>query len=427
LRDRLIRLIGAGQVNIATQALDDASARVSRYLLAQLVVNIAYGIIAGAGLYFLRVPDPLLWGIVAALLRYIPYLGIWIAALMPAAMAFAVEPGWIKVPTIFGLYFGIDLLVYNLVEPFLYGTSTGVSPFAILLAAVFWTWLWGPVGLLLATPLTVCLVVIGRYVPSLEFLSVMLSDEPVLKAETRFYQRMLAMDLEEATHIAEEFLKGKSLEALADEVIVPALTLAERDRHRGKLDEAHEEFLFQNTRLLAEDMAERADDVIEGNNSPRSRNGPRESACHINGDAVSEATVLCIPARDEADEIAALMLAQLLNKRGVKARALSAHSLAGECLQEVDRDQTRLACIIAVPPLGYTHARYLCRRLRSQFPTLKLVAAILTGRDVEEIKNRKPAIPADELATSLKQAFTAICSLAQTSTPHSEEAVLAAR
>jgi predicted PurR-regulated permease PerM len=426
LRDRLIRLIGAGKVNVATQALDDASERVSRYLLAQLIVNIAYGMLAGLGLYFLRVPDPLLWGIVAALLRYIPYLGIWIAALMPAAMAFAVEPGWIKVPAIFGLYFGIDLLIYNLVEPFLYGTSTGVSPFAILLAAVFWTWLWGPVGLLLATPLTVCLVVIGRYVPSLEFLSVMLSDEPVLKAETRFYQRLLAMDLEEATHVAEEFLKGKSLEALDDEVIVPALTLAERDRHRGKLDEAHEQFLFQNTRLLAEDMAERAEDVIEGNTSPRTCNGNKEPVPRTNGSDGSEPEVLCIPARDEADEIAALMLAQLLNKKGVTARALSAHALASECLQEVDQGQTRLACIVAVPPLGYTHARYLCRRLRSQFPALKLVAAILTERDVEEIKNRKPAIPADELVTSLKQAVTAICSLAHTSTKHSEEAVLAA-
>src|SRR5947209_4727111 len=167
----------------------------------------------------------------AALMRYVPCLSIWIPAAMPAMVAFAVEPGWIRLPIVFVLYFGIDLLMYNFVEPLLYGTSTGVSPMAILVAAVFWTWLWGPVGLLLATPLTVCLVVIGRYVPSLEFLSVMLSDEPVLKPETRFYQRLLAMDLEEATEVAAEYMKGRSLEEFYDQVAIPALILAEQDRH----------------------------------------------------------------------------------------------------------------------------------------------------------------------------------------------------
>jgi len=167
LRDRLIRLVGAGDVQLTTQALDDAAQRLSRYLLAQLVINVAFGTLAGIGLYFIGVPDPLLWGIVATLLRYIPYLGIWIAAAMPALLAFAVEPGWVKMPVIFGLYAGIDLVMYNFAEPYLYGSSTGLTPLAILLAAVFWTWLWGPMGLLLATPLTVCLAVIGRYVPSL--------------------------------------------------------------------------------------------------------------------------------------------------------------------------------------------------------------------------------------------------------------------
>ena len=424
LRDRLIRLMGDGRVNVTTQALDDAAVRVSRYLMAQLLVNVAFGLAAGVGLYFIGVPDPLLWGIVAALLRYIPYLGIWIAALMPAAMAFAVDPGWIKVPMIFGLYFGIDLLVYNLIEPMLYGTSTGVSPFAILVAAVFWTWLWGPVGLLLATPLTVCLVVLGRYVPSLEFLSVMLSDAPVLKPEIRFYQRLLAMDLEEATEVAEEFLKGKSLEDLDDQVIIPALSLAEKDRHRGKLDEPREHFIFENVRLLAEDLAERSEDLIAGNNSPKPPR-PNEPVRQPNGKTECEAEVLCIPARDEADEIATLMLAQLLNKRGIATKALSANALAAECLEEVGRGLTRVACITAVPPLGYTHTRYLCRRLRAQFPELKLVAAILTEREVAEVKKRLPAIPADEIASSLKEALTAVVALATASNEHSQQPAMA--
>src|SRR5262249_43403188 len=232
LRDRVIRLGGARRVHATTRMLDDASRRVSRYLLNQLVINAAYGASTAVGLYFIGVPNPFLWGLVAALLRYIPYLGIWIAAAMPAALAFAVEPGWVKVPVVFGLYFGIDLIMYNFVEPLLYGNSTGLSPLAILVAAVFWTWLWGPVGLLLSTPLTVCVVVLGRHIPQLWFIRILLSDEPVLSPETRLYQRLLAMDLEEATEIAEEFLKDKPLDEFYDRVIVPTLSLAEEDRHR---------------------------------------------------------------------------------------------------------------------------------------------------------------------------------------------------
>ena len=413
LRNRLIRLVGDGQVNVATQALDDAAQRLSRYLLAQLVINVSFGALAGIGLYLVGVPNPFLWGLVAALLRYIPYLGIWIAAALPAAMVFAVDPGWVKVPMIFGLYFGIDLLMYNFVEPLLYGSSTGISPVGILAAAVFWTWLWGPLGLLLATPLTVCVVVLGRYVPNLEFLEILLSDEPVLKPEIRFYQRMLAMDLEEATGVAEEFLKGKSLEELDDVVIIPALSLAEEDRHRGKLDDERQQFIFENTRMLVEDLGERSDELAAGNNSKnREENKDVQAAAKVSLDP--EPSVYCIPARDEADEIAALMLAQLLAKRGVNAKALSCTALAGECLAQVEKGQAKIACIALVPPFGYMHARYICRRLRAQFPDLRLIVAVLTERDVEEVKRRLPSISADEVTSSLKQALTAILSFLPT-------------
>jgi len=295
---------------------------------------------------------------------------------------------------------------------------------AILLGTVFWTWLWGPLGLLLATPLTVCLVVIGRYVPSLEFLSVLLSDEPVLTPETRFYQRMLAMDLEEATEIAEQFLKGKSLEDLADSVIIPALSLAEEERHRGKLDEVRQQFIFQNTRLLVEDLAERADDIIAGNESPRPRPANQEKLPPKNPPPPGPPDVVCLPARDEADEIAALMLAQLLTKRGVHARAFSSVALAGECMEEISRSGAKVACVAMVPPYGYMHGRYLCRRLRAQFPELKLVAAVLTERDLDEIKRRQPSLAADELAASLKQALTAILSLLPAANNHCQEPVV---
>lgn len=411
LRDRLIRLGGARRVNLTTKVLDDAAERVSRYLLAQLVVNVTFGVLAGVGLYFIGVPNPVLWGILAALFRYIPYLGIWVAATMPAAVAFAVEPGWAKIPEVAGLYIGIDLLMYNLVEPLLYGSSTGVSPLAILVAAVFWTWLWGPVGLLLATPLTVCVVVIGRHVPNLGFLQVLLSDEPALPVHTRFYQRLLAIDLEEATEVAAEFLEGKTLEDLFDQVIIPALSLAEEDRHQGKLDDAQRRSIFQNARILLEDVVERAPELREGNHvrkTPSAGKPAPESKATAAEDA---ANVICIPARDEADELAAMMLAELLRQRGIRAQALSAGALASESLEKVEQAHPKIAAVAAVPPSGYLHARYLCRRLHAQFKGLKLIGAILTEGDVNEVKRRQPPLDADELASSLHQVVAHVLGL----------------
>jgi len=425
LRDRLIRVVGASKLHVTTQALDDATHRVSRYLQAQLFINVVFGIAAGIGLYFLRVPNPWLWAMVAALFRYVPYLGIWVAAIMPAAISFAVDAGWMKPFEIFGLYLGIDLLIYNFVEPLLYGNSTGISPFAILVSAVFWTWLWGPVGLLLATPLTVCLVVIGRYVPSLEFLSVVLSDEPVLPPATRFYQRMLAMDVDEARHVAQEFLKGKSLEELYDRVIIPALTLAEEDRHNGHLDEAREEFIFQNTRLLLRDVYERTDAIVSRGADAKDDEKPADAERQEKTPAAAELTVITIPARDEADELAALMLEQLLAKRGIPVRTVCAGSLASECLEEVGRENFKVACVCAVPPRGYIHTRYLCKRLHAEFPNLKVIAAILNEGDVQRIRKRQPAIPADEFATSLEQAVAEIISLSGTENSAQEEQALA--
>ncbi len=411
LRDRLLRLAGAQRINVTTKLLDDAAQRVSRYLLAQLVINVGFGVLAGIGLYFLRVPNPFLWAMLAALLRYIPYLGIWIAAIMPAAVALAVDPGWLKIPAVFGMYFGIDLCMYNFAEPLLYGSSTGISPLAILVAAVFWTWLWGPVGLLLATPLTVCVVVIGHHVPNLEFLTILLSDEEVLSPHARFYQRMLAMDLDEATELAEQYLKNdKPLEQLFDEVIVPALSMAEQDRHRGKLDDIRQQFIFQNTRSLVEDLAERADDLVTANGA-KNRQTKSDKRRETEGDPPGHVQVLCIPARDEADEIASVMLAELLGRRGIQAKVLSSGVLASEAVGSAERTGPLVAFVAAVPPFGYLHARYLCRRLKSQFKRMRLVAAILTEGDVNEVRQRKPPIPAEELCSSLQQALAQVVSL----------------
>jgi predicted PurR-regulated permease PerM len=418
LRDRLIRLAGSRQVNLTTNVLDDAAQRVSRYLLAQFVVNSAYGILTGALLYFIQVPNPLLWAMLAGIFRYIPYLGIWIAAIMPAAVAFAVKPGWLEVPIIFGVYFGVDLLMYNFAEPLLYGSSTGLSPLAILVAAVFWTWLWGPAGLLLATPLTVCVVVIGRHVPNLTFLQVLLSDEPVLHPKTRFYQRMLALDLDEAKQVCDEFLKTKPLDELYDEVIVPALRMAEDDRHGGKLDEEQEQFIFQNTRRLVEETAERAKNLL-GNGSLANEAATSKIRIEFTGPV----QVVCVPARDEADELAALMLKELLQRHGLAAKLMQAGRSPGKLLADVDREKPKIVCVLAVPPFAYMHSRYVCRRLRHQFPQLKIVSAILTGNGKRESAPIQRPSAANETARNLKQAVSKIVSLAQVRpTPAAEHA-----
>src|SRR5436305_430348 len=215
----------------------------------------------------------------------------------------------------------------NFAEPMLYGSTTGIPPVAILIAAVFWTWLWGGIGLLLSVPLTVCLVVMGRYFPSLQFLAILFSDEEVLRPEIKFYQRMLSMDLDEAREIAQDFLKekGTSVEDLEDKVMIPALIMAEEDRHRGLLDEEHQRFFFENTRMLLEDISEA---VADGKDPEALKPRRSDAEPEITEPPLEEAQVFCIPARDEADEIAARMIALLLNQRGTPARLLSSDSLA---------------------------------------------------------------------------------------------------
>jgi predicted PurR-regulated permease PerM len=202
MRERLIGLIGPRRINVTTQALGEAAYRVSRYLYMQLVVNACFGVPFAIALYFIGIPNALLWGLLGTLLRFIPYAGVWAAAALPTVLAFAIFDGWTQVAWVLGVFIVLELILVNVVEPWLYGRSAGLSPIAIIAAALFWTWLWGPVGLLLATPLTVCVAVIGRYIPELGYLNVLLGVEPVLPPEARFYQRLIALDQEEASEYA---------------------------------------------------------------------------------------------------------------------------------------------------------------------------------------------------------------------------------
>jgi len=402
LRDRVLRLVGLGRLSLTTQALDDAAGRVSRYLLMQLVVNVTYGVPLGIGLYLIGVPNAFLWGLMATLLRFIPYVGPWIAAIFPLALAFAVDPGWSMLLLSGGLFVVLELLSNNVVEPWLYGSSTGVSPVAIIVAAVFWTWLWGPVGLLLSTPLTVCLVVLGRYVARLEFLSILLGDEPVLTEEARLYQRMVAKDPDEAFELAQDYLQQHSLLEFYEQVVVPALILAEQDRQRGVLDEDKQRHIWQNIRELVEDLADHKD-VTDRTASEKDAPASEEKRSFPEPEHVS---VLCIPARNEADEIAAMILAQLLHRRGVGAKPLSATTLTGEHLEELKENGLDLVCVSKVAAPGIRAVRYLCKRLRNNFPNLKIIVG-LWGSDEDQtaLRERLALPPTDTVIRTLSEAI----------------------
>jgi AI-2E family transporter len=303
-------------LNAVTQALDDASRRLSRYLLLQFLVNTTYALIFGFGAYWIGIPHALLWGVLAGLLRFVPYVGTPIAVLFPMAMALAVFPGWHQAALIFGVFVLLEIIVANLVEPWLYGSHIGISPLAILVAAVFWTILWGPVGLILSTPLTVCLILMGRYVPELNFLEVLLSDEDGLVVEAHFYQRLLALDQAEARNVAETYLNEKPLGDFYDDVVIPALYLAEQDRHVDALEPRTANFIIQCARELIEELGERFGDKPVLFSSQQENNSEPDCA------ALSAFSVVCIPAGDEADELVATMMAQLLQRLGSDVRQL---------------------------------------------------------------------------------------------------------
>lgn len=388
LRDRFIKVVSGGKLNVATEAVDDAAERISRYLFMQLVVNVTYGIPIGIGLFFIGVPNALLWGVLATLLRFIPFLGPWIAALFPVALAFAIDPGWSKLLLTLALFIVVELVSNNLVEPWLYGSSTGVSPVAIVGGALFWTWLWGPIGLFLCTPLTVCVVVMGKYVPGLKFLSDMFGSEPVLEPHARLYQRMLAMDAEEMLQIAEEHVEQHDLVTFYDQLMIPALILAEEDRQTGRLAEVRQQFIVQNSRELIEDLGER--ELAKQEQPART---------------LDKAKVLCLPAKDDADEIAALMLVQVLRVKGISAQVISATAPIEQCDQLVTDGSLRGVVVSALPPDAFAPARRLCRKLKQSCPALKVTVGIWTpNAAATDLTKRLASARPEAVVTTLRSA-----------------------
>ncbi|RUV09986.1 AI-2E family transporter [Mesorhizobium sp. M7A.T.Ca.TU.009.01.3.1] len=377
LRDRFIRLVGYGDLHRTTEALQEAAKRVGRYLLMQLVVNIVYAVPIAIGLWALGIPNALLWGLLALALRFVPYIGPIIGMLLPLFLALAVAPGWSLVLWTAALFVVMELITGNVIEPWLYGSRTGLSPLAIIVAAIFWTWLWGPLGLILSTPLTVCLVVLGRHVPQFEFLDVLFGNEPVLEPHARLYQRLLAGDPEEATDHAEEMLEEKYLVEFYDKVAIPALLLGEQDRVRGVMGDLQRRQVAASALMLVANLDESAQEEAGEEEAP-----PVAAEASDDGDPNGEdetdlpdgtdMSVLCAGGRGELDDAAAAMLAQVLEVQGATVSKAGFADMEPASIRRLELETVDTVVVGFLNRDSVKHARFLVRRLKRAKAALRV-------------------------------------------------------
>lgn len=380
LRDRFIRLVGAGDLHRTTEALQDAGKRVGRYLLMQLVVNVTYGVPIAIGLWIIGVPNALLWGLMALVFRFVPFIGAIISSIFPLALAVAVDPGWTMLFWTIALFVMLELLSNNVIEPWLYGLRTGLSSLAIIISAIFWTWLWGPVGLLLSTPLTVCLVVLGRHVPQFEFLDVLFGNQPVLEPHQQLYQRLLAGDPQEATDRAEIFLDDHPLITFYETVAMPALALGERDRARGVMGADRRQRVAESANTLVHNLLDYAEeeslhlqaDADDAKGAPPGENQSETASEPVSLPDGTGRTVTCIGGRGELDDAAAAMFAQVLQAQGAATNAMQHTVLEPGHFRSLSIDADATVVIVFLNAASKQHARYIARRLRRFRPALRI-------------------------------------------------------
>jgi len=366
LRNRLIRLIGQGRISATTSAMDDAASRVSRYLFMQLVVNVTYGMGVALGLWLIGVPNAILWGTFATVLRFIPYVGPWIAAAFPIILSIAVSPDWWMPVKAISLFVVLELVSNNVMEPWLYGSSTGVSSIALIVAAVFWTYLWGPVGLVMATPITVCIAVMGRHIPQLAFLNVILSDEDALTPAEDCYHRLLRQGGEDELELAESYLKSHTLTDFYDSMLIPALISAGKDRQRGMLDRDQIDQVEHAIGELLEELDERLPAVAKVEESLPQNISSLVGPCRIH----------CVPAKAKRDQLSAEMLAQLLRMQKFDVTISPPHLTASEKLDRIIAEDPDVICISVTEPTSPSQARYLCTRFRAAMPKRKIAIGL---------------------------------------------------
>ena len=403
LRNRLLLLAGVGRLNLMTQALNDAAERISSYLVMNALVNASYGVIFAVGLYLLHVPNATLWGALLALLRMVPYAGTMIAGVSTIGYTLAVFPTWWHPLWVLLLFAVLEIAVSNFVEPQLYGSHTGISALALVTMAIVWTLLWGWAGLIVSTPLTVCLIVFGRYVPQMSFLHILLGEEAELAPEAHFYERLLAMDQAEAHNIADRFLERRGIVDLYDEVVMAALIMTEQDRHKGVLDDVRSSYLFQSATELIAELTDYKSQVL---NDP---------VCDPQSVPERSSPIVCVPANDQADEIAATMLAQLLEQCGHKTLLLPSTALSPEILTRLSEEAGTILCISAVPPFAFAHARTLALRLRQSVPSNRILVGLWnTSGDKDVLRERFGQAKPDFVVSTLREALAQIKECEQT-------------
>jgi predicted PurR-regulated permease PerM len=401
LRNRFLWLFGEGHMTVTTRALDDAAQGLSRFLLMQLLINGSFGLFVGVGLWLIGMPYPLLWAVLSTFLRYIPFVGPWIAMFFPFALSLAIMPGWTKPALIVGLYVAYELAANLALEPLLYGQSMGVSPAALLVAIAFWSWLWGAAGLVLSVPLTVCLVVLGRHFQNLAFLDILLGEEAVLPPESQFYQRIFAHDQDEAFEIVRERVDKTSLARAFDEIVIPALSLTRTHFEAGLISENEAASIFEIVREIVEELEP----------APSDRGGT--SALPAGGH--SKVRILACAARDSADETAVEMFSRLLDPRLCVADVVSTDHLVSEIVALVAEVHPAIVCIGSLAPGGLAHTRLICKRLRAAFPDLKIIVGRWGLKGDAGTTNREQLIQAgaDQFGTTVEETAVQLVQLQQ--------------
>jgi len=421
LRNRLVRLAGAKDLHRTTAALDDAGQRLSRLFLTQLALNTAFGIVIGAALWLIGVPSAPLWGMLAMIMRFVPYIGAFISAIFPLVLAAAVGPGWTMVLLTAALFLVAETVVGQAVEPLIYGHSTGLSPVAVITAATFWTWLWGPIGLVLATPLTMCLVVLGRHVEHLKFLDVMFGDEPPLTPAELIYQRMLARDPIEAADQARIFLKERPLTAYYDEILLEGLRLAQADAQRGSLDEDQICRIRDAVAELLDELGTHTD-VEDRRTDPEEGNAPlaqlEKAESKIEEHTLPERwrsgkPVLCIPGPSLLDEALAAIVRQVVEQRGVGARAEQADALSMSRILSWDTAGVELICLCYLEAATAAQIRYAIRRVRRRIPNVAIIVASL-GQPMSVDDDEASTSNAESVQDSLRATVDKVMAIAST-------------
>jgi predicted PurR-regulated permease PerM len=369
LRDRIVGLFGRRQVGLTTRTMEEIGRRISRYLATLALVNSSFGLVIGLGLALIGVPYAVLWGCLAAMLRFIPYVGPTIALALPLVFSFANFPGWIQPLEVVALFGTVELLLNSFLEPVLYGKTTGVSALALLIAAMFWTWLWGTLGLLLSTPMTVCLAVLGKYVPRLGFLSFLLDDKAELDPDLRLYQRLVALDRAGAEAVVAAALKVQPRVEVFDQVLIPALSRAEADAARGNLDDSEQAFVWD----VISDVVDRLRGTEEFNLAAASPPTAPHAQAAENGSTSAQVPIVGIAVEDRSDALVLEMLQQLLHPSGVDLVVISDVETPLEVAERVAGLSARMVVASHLPPRGLKPARYLVRRLRARFHDLEIV------------------------------------------------------